>query len=649
MRHFATESGKSKGQFYTPAEVSRVMAKVIGIGSATSASQTIYDPTCGSGSLLLKAHDEAKNATGKNLTLYGQEMDNATSALAKMNMILHDCPAAEIHKDNVLAGPYFKNKDGTLKQFDFCVANPPFSFKAWTNGFDPAHDEFGRFEFGIPPAKNGDMAFLLHILNSLKSTGTAAVNLPHGVLFRGNAEANIRKQLIQRGYIKGIIGLPANLFYGTGIPACIVVLDKEGAASRKGIFMLDASKGFLKDGNKNRLREQDIHKIVDAFTRELDVAGYSRMVPRKEIEANDFNLNLPRYIDSTEAEDIQDIDGHLNGGIPDRDIDGLERYWKVLPAVRGVLFEPAGRPGYSRLSVLIADIKQAIFGHAEFTAFQKSVAKIFESWAAEVRPQLEGIKKSDKPKELIHEISEALLEKFRKAKLLDAYDVYQHLMGYWAGTMQDDAYMLVQDGWKAVVDGKPNTDLIPVDVVVARYFPNEQAVIEKLEADRDQITQQITELEEEHGGDDGLLVDAKNDKDKITKASVKARLTAIKKESGVEDERAALEQYLALADQESDASKKAKDAAKKLDDDVAKKYAKLTVDEIKELVVDDKWLTCVRESVHGELDRASQTLTTRVRDLAERYASPLPVLSQGVEELTNRVAAHLKKMGASWK
>ena len=648
MRHFATESGKSKGQFYTPAEVSRVMAKVIGIGSATSASQTIYDPTCGSGSLLLKAQDEAKNATGKNLTLYGQEMDNATSALAKMNMILHDCPAAEIHKDNVLAGPYFKNKDGTLKQFDFCVANPPFSFKAWTNGFDPAHDEFGRFELGIPPAKNGDMAFLLHILNSLKSTGTAAVNLPHGVLFRGNAEANIRKQLIQRGYIKGIIGLPANLFYGTGIPACIVVLDKEGAASRKGIFMLDASKGFLKDGNKNRLREQDIHKIVDAFTRELDVAGYSRMVPRKEIEANDFNLNLPRYIDSSEAEDIQDIDGHLNGGIPGRDIDGLERYWKVLPAVRGVLFEPAGRPGYSKLKVPIADIKQAIFGHAEFTAFQKSVAKIFESWAAEVRPQLEGIKKGDKPKELIHEISEALLEKFRKAKLLDAYDVYQHLMGYWAETMQDDAYMLVQDGWKAVVDGKPNTDLIPVDVVVARYFPNEQAVIEKLEADRDQITQQITELDEEHGGDDGLLVDAKNDKDKITKASVKARLTAIKKESGVEDERAVLEQYLALADHESDASKKAKDGAKKLDDDVAKKYGKLTADEIKELVVDDKWLARVRESVHGELDRASQTLTTRVRDLAERYASPLPVLSRGVEELTNRVTAHLK-MGASWK
>src|SRR5437016_1664872 len=324
MRHFATESGKSKGQFYTPAEVSRVMAKVIGVGSAKSASQTIYDPTCGSGSLLLKAHDKAKSTAGFDLALYGQEMDNATAALARMNMILHDCPTAEIWKDNVLAGPHFKQANGGLKTFDFVVANPPFSFKAWSNGFNPHEDEFKRFEFGIPPAKNGDLAFLLHILTSLKSTGKAAVNLPHGVLFRGGAEATIRREIVRRGYIKGIIGLPANLFYGTGIPACILVLDKENAAVRKGIFMIDASRGFMKDGPKNRLREQDIHRIVDTFTRQDESdPRYARMVPVEEIAdpKNDYNLNLPRYIDSTEPEDLQDINGHLRGGIPERDID----------------------------------------------------------------------------------------------------------------------------------------------------------------------------------------------------------------------------------------------------------------------------------------------------------------------------------------
>src|SRR5450830_1311153 len=344
MRHFATESGKSKGQFYTPAEVSRIMAMVIDLGKASRADQSIYDPTCGSGSLLLKAHDEAKNRTGLDLALYGQEMDNATSALARMNMVLHDCPTAEIRQDNVLSSPHFKGANGRLKTFDFVVANFPFSNKNWTSGVDPVNDLYGRFEYGIPPAKNGDYAFLLHMLKSLKSTGKGAVIHPHGVLFRGGAEAVIRKRIVRQGYIKGIIGLPANLFYGTGIPACILVLDKEGAAGRKGIFMVDASKGFIKDGNKNRLRAQDIHKIVDTFTRQLETPKYSRMVPLAEVEANDFNLNLPRYIDSTEPEDLQDIEAHLKGGIPKPDIDGLAAYWQVFPNVRRELFSDADRP-----------------------------------------------------------------------------------------------------------------------------------------------------------------------------------------------------------------------------------------------------------------------------------------------------------------
>src|SRR5437870_10968983 len=368
MRHFATESGKSKGQFYTPAEVSRVMSKVIGVGSAKSASQTIYDPTCGSGSLLLKAHDEAKSATGLDLGIFGQEMDNATKALAKMNMILHDCPTAEIWQDNVLAHPYFKQANGSLATFDFIVANPPFSFKAWRSGFNPGEDEFRRFEFGVPPAKNGDLAFLLHIIASLKSSGKAAVNLPHGVLFRGGAEAVMRREIVRRGYIKGIIGLPPNLFYGTGIPACTVVLDKENATARKGVFMIDASKGFIKDGNKNRLREQDIHKIVDAFTRLVEIPRYSRMVSLAEISdlRNDYNLNLPRYIDSAAPEDLQDIDAHLRGGIPDRDLGALSDYWKIFPSLRSILFRSAGRPGYGALKLSLADLKKTIFDHPEF-------------------------------------------------------------------------------------------------------------------------------------------------------------------------------------------------------------------------------------------------------------------------------------------
>ena len=230
MRHFATESGKSKGQFYTPAEVSRIMARVVGVGPDARPDQTIYDPACGSGSLLLKAADEAP----RGISIYGQEMDNATWALARMNMILHGHETAELKRGNTLAAPEFKNPDDTLKTFDFAVANPPFSAKAWSNGLDPAHDAFGRFEYGIPPARNGDYAFLLHLVRSLKSKGKGAIILPHGVLFRGNREAGIRRELIRRGLLKGVIGLPANLFYGTGIPACILVIDKEHARARKG-------------------------------------------------------------------------------------------------------------------------------------------------------------------------------------------------------------------------------------------------------------------------------------------------------------------------------------------------------------------------------------------------------------------------------
>ncbi|MDD2397737.1 MAG: class I SAM-dependent DNA methyltransferase, partial [Tissierellia bacterium] len=237
MKNFATQSGKSKGQFYTPAEVSRIMAKIIGINNETRQDQTIYDPTCGSGSLLLKAVSEAP----RGLTIYGQEKDVSTVALAKMNMILHNNEMADIRQGDTITSPEFKNENGGLKTFDFAVANPPFSTKSWSNGINPLNDEYKRFDgFGVPPEKNGDYAFLLHLTKSLKSNGKGAIILPHGVLFRGNAEGIIRKNIIQKGYIKGIIGLPANLFYGTGIPAAIIVIDKENAGARTGIFMIDA-------------------------------------------------------------------------------------------------------------------------------------------------------------------------------------------------------------------------------------------------------------------------------------------------------------------------------------------------------------------------------------------------------------------------
>jgi len=670
MRHFATESGKSKGQFLTPAEVSLVLALILGVDKAViSANTTAYDPTSGSASLLLKIGSMASQGKDVRITLYGQEKDSSTAGLARMNMILHDYASAEIKQGNTLSNPLFFDGD-LLKTFDYAAANPPFSDKRWSTGLDPANDPYERFKgYGIPPDKQGDFAYLLHIIRSLKSTGKGACILPHGVLFRGNAEAAIRKNIVQRGLIKGIIGLPANLFYGTGIPACIIVIDKEHAQARKGIFMIDASKGFRKDGPKNRLREQDIHRIVDTFTRQRDVPGYARMVPVSEIAdpKNDYNLNLPRYIDSTEAEDIQDLTAHLRGGIPDRDLDALHAYWDVIPGVRAALFEKTAHRGYSQLRVPAAEIKATIFGHSEFTAFNESATRLFDRWKKSVTPRLKELKADSHPKALIETISEDLLETFHKAPLLDPYDVYQHLMDYWSETMQDDCYLISGDDWVqsalpqlivedknrktkakpdfAIGKKKYSAELLPPALVIARYYASEQATVEALEAEIAALGQELEEMTEEHGGEDGLLAEAKNDKDKITKASVAARLKEIKKDPDAADERAVLEAYVKLADQVAEVGAKCKTAQEALTAKVAAQYPKLTEDEIKTLVVDDKWLATLATAVQGELDRVSQTLTGRIRQLAERYASPLPQLAEEVEQLAAKVAGHLKKMG----
>ncbi len=654
MRHFASESGMGKGYFYIPAEVSRIVAKAIGISPQnTVASTTVHDPICGSGSLLLKVAAEA----GKHITLEGQEKDGTYAGLARMNMILHDFSTANIANGNTLVAPKFKDGE-QLRTYDYVVAGVPFSDKTWSTGLKTP-DEFHRFAWGVPPAKQGDYAYLLHIIRSLRGTGKGACILPHGVLFRGNAEAVIREQLVRSGFLKGIIGLPANLFYGTGIPACILVLDKENATARKGIFMIDASKGFIKDGNKNRLREQDIHRIVDTFARQAEVPRYARMVPFDEISdaKNDFNLNLPRYIDSTEPEDIQDIDGHLRGDIPERDLDALGHYWKVIPAVRAALFESAGRPGYSKLRVPIAEVKAAIFAHPEFTAFNTAATDRFGAWKKTNTPLLKGFAKDGHPKQLIETVAEDLLTTFKAVPLLDAYDVYQHLMDYWAAAMQDDCYLIAADGWVAKpqrileTDKKGKSrdkgwacDLVPKRLIVARYFAREQAALEAQQTELEAVAAQLTELEEEHAGEEGAFAEL----EKINKAEVAKRLKAIKGDPDAADEAKVLKQWANLDEQQADLKKAIKLADDALDQ-LAHDHATLSVDEIQTLVVDDKWLPTIAAAVQGELDRVSQTLTGRIRQLAERYATPLPQLTDEVATLASRVDEHLKKMGAVWK
>ncbi|MFH1740625.1 MAG: type I restriction endonuclease subunit M, partial [bacterium] len=347
-----------------------------------------------------------------------------------------------------------------------------------------------------------------------------------------------------------------------------------------------------------------------------------------------------------------------------------DKYWQIFSSLHPLLFESVGRSGYSRLKLPVADIKAAIFNHVEFTAFNASVTTLFSQWKAANALRFAGLAKGDHPKALIETLSEDLLETFQKVRLIDPYDIYQHLMDYWAETMQDDVYMIVSDGWqegakpRLIIEDKDRktkekpdftvgkqkfkADLIPVPVLIACYFPTGQAAIERLESEAAAIVQSMEEMAEEHGSEEGLLAEVKNDKGKVTRAAVTARIKEIKDNAEFADELNVLKEYLALIEKEADAVSRIKDAQKDLEAKVAAKYGKLSEDEIKTLVVDDKWLATIAAAVQSELDHVSQTLTGRIRELADRYATPLPKLTGEVETLAARVDEHLKKMGAVW-
>lgn len=667
MRNFATESGKSKGQFYTPAEVSRILAKVIGIDQIEERDEcySVYDPACGSGSLLIRAADEAPF----EVSIWGQEKEVTTAGLAKMNLVLHNKAAGEIKAGNTFSAPkYFEpgSNDEVLKRFDFAVANPPFSLKNWTDGLK----DYGRFDgYGDrPPEKNGDFAWLLHILKSLKSTGKAAVILPHGVLFRGNAEATIRKAIIDKGYIKGIIGLPANLFYGTGIPACIIIIDKADADERKGIFMIDASHDFVKDGSKNRLRERDIYKIVTTFNQQITTdPKYARFVPNDEIKVkNEYNLNIPRYIDSSTPEDLQDIDAHLHGGIPAADVESMGKYWALFPKLKEKLFSVM-REGYFKLNIPKDDVRNTVYNDEEFSEYADRIDAAFDAWKNQVDAGLRSIDEDVDVKQYIVELSELLIAAFEGLELVDKYDVYEVLLSYWQEVMGDDVYLVSVDGYAAAretenimgvyTSGKKKGQervigwegvLLPKALIEKVFFAAERKAIDDAQAIVDETQSRLDELTEEQTGDDGYLKDHLNDKDKVDAKAVVARLKELKKSGVKGDEFKVLADFVALTDSVAKQNKAIKVMNAELEDRVREKYDYLTGEEILELLVNRKWYYTIFEGIKALYVTASHNMANRIIELAERYEYDLPYLAKEAELLEAKVKAHLERMGFAW-
>ncbi|GAA6989270.1 type I restriction-modification system subunit M [Helicobacter pylori] len=670
MRHFASESGKSKGQFYTPSEVSLLLSLLLGIDGNTKQDKSIYDPTCGSGSLLLKASSLAGK---KGLSIYGQKKDISTTALCRMNMILHNNTTAETAKGgfSTLSNPYlFRSENGMLKTFDYVVANPPFSLKNWTDGFsiDPKSkqvidDRFNRFEDGTPPEKNGDFAFLLHIIKSLKDTGKGAVILPHGVLFRGNAESAIRKNLLTKGYIKGMIGLAPNLFYGTSIPACVIVLDKENARARKGVFVIDASKDFKKDGNKNRLREQDVQKMIDTFNALKEIPYYSKMVSLEEISANDYNLNIPRYIGAkleSEKDLFALINSHKAKFLPKNEIENLAPYFKVFKELKNTLFKKSDKEGYYALKTECENFKELITKSSEFQTFHASVLSAFDR--LDLLTTFNHLKPGFNPKTLIQSVCCKVLKEFEKVEILDKYGVYQLFKDYYNQVLQDDWFLLSFNDFmsakelrklnplkdknkKANYLEEPDfviqktyykSDLIPKDLIQQRFFEKEAKELEELENALNEKEAHYEEFIEEHSNEEGLFYELK-----INESVLKKEL---KNATDSEDEKI-LKTALELLEAKNKALKMKNKAHEELELKAFHQYKNLKLGEIKDLIIKDKWLNSLKNAIENKIQKRINAFTTTLNEIISNYSNSLLELDKEVKESESKVLEHLKDLG----
>ncbi|MCQ2865820.1 type I restriction-modification system subunit M [Helicobacter pylori] len=668
MRHFASESGKSKGQFYTPSEVSLLLSLLLGIDENTRQDKSIYDPTCGSGSLLLKASSLAGK---KGLTIYGQEKDISTTALCRMNMILHHSADADIAKggSSTLSNPLFI-KNGMLQTFDYVVANPPFSLKNWTDGLsiDPKskqviNDHFNRFEDGTPPEKNGDFAFLLHIIKSLKDTGKGAVILPHGVLFRGNAEAQIRKNLLMKGYIKGVIGLAPNLFYGTSIPACVIVLDKENARARKGVFVIDASKDFKKDGNKNRLRDQDVQKMIDTFNAYKEIPYYSKMVSLEEISANDYNLNIPRYI-ATKQELEKDlfalINSHKASYLPKNEIKAYDPYFQVFKELKNTLFKKSDKEGYYALKTECENIKELITQSLEYQTFHASVLSALES--LDLFETFDKLEPGFNPKTLIESVCSKVLKEFEKVGILDKYGVYQLFKDYYNEVLQDDWFLISFNGFRSAKELRKLTplkdknkkanyleepdfiiqktyyksDLIPKNLIKQRFFEKETKELEALENALNEKEALLDEFIEEHSNEEGLF-----DGLKINESVLKKEL----KNATDPEDKEILKTALEWLEAKNKALKMKNKAYEKLELKAFHQYKNLKLGEIKDLIIKDKWLNSLKNALENKIQKRINAFTSAFNEIISSYSNSLLELDKEVKESESKVLEHLKDLG----
>lgn len=621
MRNFASQSGKDKGQFYTPTEVSRLMAKLIGIDKDTRRNVSVYDPTCGSGSLLLRTRAAAKN--GLQVSLQGQELVHGNVELCNLNMIIHGYEEADIRQGDTLNSPKHEH-EGVLDQFDYIVSNPPFSLHNWMSTAKE-DDEFGRWnhEIGVPPQQYGDFAFLMHVVRSLKFDGRAAIILPNGVLTRGGDEETLRRWLVDQQLISGIVALPPNTFYGTGIAGNIIVIDKN--RSRDGIFFIDASRGFYKDeDSKNRLREQDLRRISDCWERRESEPGFAKLASYDDVIREGYNLNIPRYVGAPDKEIVHNIEAHLHGGLPAEDIDKMETLWKVCPSLRTTLFSEL-RPGFFKLNPTDSELAECIETDIDYQCQHKAFTDAINRWSDNVRQLMLDVNIDCHPKEEIERWSGILLDSLTNVPtLIDKYAAYDCLMDYWAETMQDDLYMVSRDGWGRISIITPTKksykwldlycDLLPVSLVVDKFFADKRDLYLSTDSEIAQLSADLKETTENEDGEEVLVIgDAK--KRKVMEKQLKALKSELKELN---------------AD---------------LVSEILNKYHSFTAPDVCRLVVEDKWLAEIRSREIAEMDAVTACISEQVLALHHRYVDTLSDIERSVAASEALVVNNLKLMG----
>ena len=665
ISQFAANAGKKAGEFYTPHEVSVLMSEIVAEHLKGEKEIKIYDPTSGSGSLLINIGNSISKymPDSNNIKYYAQELKENTYNLTRMNLVMRG-----IKPDNIVTRngdtleedwPFFDENDpvNTYNPLyvDAVVSNPPYS-QAW----DPTNKEHDpRYSrFGLAPKGKADYAFLLHDLFHIKPDGIMTIVLPHGVLFGGGEEGQIRKNLIENNHIDTIIGLPANIFFGTGIPTIIIVLKQK--RENTDTLIIDASKGFIKEGKNNKLRASDIKRIVDAVMNRESIDKFSRLVSREEIRSNDYNLNIPRYVDSSEPAETWDLYASMFGGIPMTEIDGLEEYWKAFPTLKSALFTNSDIP-YVELAT--EDIKNTIKNHADIKTFENAFKDAFADFHLYLKE--EWIEKMEHVEISKSEnvISENIFKRLEQVPLIDKYEAYQILDDEW-GKIAVDLEIIQTEGFAATKKVDPNLvtkkkdgkeqeiqdgwvgRVIPFELVQKELLSDKYKELREKEARLAEIPSLYEEIIEDMTEEekDGQVLNDNNDA--FVAKEVTKKLKELKKEAPTEEVKSfidKLDRYERLSKEEKDLKKEIKSETAKLHMLTKETIENLTDPMVCELL-DKKWIGNLLESINKLPDTIVDNLVSKIQALVSKYKTTYFELEKEIKETEKKLASMIDEL-----